>query len=143
MKHTKNCRNSLKKKRRNKKQSKKMRRNKQKCGENVNKKHEKCCFGLKKNVNNKQKNWQKLNENVNKKHKEAFAADSSFFLPQKKQGNSTCIPIFSTRSAARSNNATLHPREHAVVFRRKVHSHTGIGRPQRFVVFVGDSGSFF
>ena len=34
-------------------------------------------------------------------------------------------------------NASPHPEQHAVVFRRKVHSHTGIGRPQRFVVFVG------
>ena len=70
------------------------------------------------------------------------------FFSSKKQGNSTCIPIFSTRSAARSNNATLHPTlsSHALLFRRKVHPHTGIGRPQRFpgfVVFVGDSGSFF
>ena len=66
-----------------------------------------------------------------------------FFFPKKTRQLDLHSDFFDPlgRSVEQRNASPHH--EQPCSFTRKVHSHTCIGRSQRFVVFVGDSGSFF
>ena len=66
-----------------------------------------------------------------------------FFFPKKTRQLDLHSDFFDPlgRSVEQRNASPHH--EQPCSFAREVHSHTCIGRSQRFVVFVGDSGSFF